>query len=123
MIFWLKKRLIATFSISLSFLIINLEDTNGNTAHFFVVLPERRPVIFPDPGEISMAMQVSPDMLEAIKSRPLFTKSRRSPGQEPVSETSTILIDGSYTTVELIGTIESTDKQIAAFALGGQSTV
>jgi len=68
-------------------------------------------------------LRAAPTLLETINSRPLFVESRRPNGQQDGSETSTLLIDGSYKTVELVGTIDSTSNQIAAFALGGESTV
>lgn len=67
--------------------------------------------------------QFSSVNLQAIHARPLFAESRRSAGQERGLEISTLIIEGNVTTVELIGTIDSNNEQIAGFTLGGKDTV
>jgi hypothetical protein len=117
------KEIIATILTILFFLLLNFSSASKEDVSFIGDIPEYIPVIPQARTDESQHARISPAMLEAINGRPLFVESRRLAQQEQISNASTMLIDGNYIMVELIGTIESTDNQIAAFALGGESTV
>ena len=68
-------------------------------------------------SSISAKTDVRAHFVEEIKSKPIFVEERVGIVGEIMSNT-TIIIDGMYTPVELIGTIWSEDESTAAFSLG-----
>lgn len=64
-----------------------------------------------------------PSDLDTIKSRPLFSMSRRPTVDARGIEATTLLIDGNLKNVELVGIIESTNSNTAGFLFEGRDTI